>query len=752
MTPVAPFLDKMGLFEDALLQGGKYRQHLIHMLQVYLLGALIISSSTNLSVFIDRAFGSYQFSAAGKGAIPLDVKASVARVLDVWMVVSCCHDVAYPIQKFKDWLRLFFENYVEPSVVRNMPLGVINSLSILQNRRFHEYKQRLVARHPECARWLDKMYYSRLAEHSPHAPDHGILSGFLVMDALDRLVSQPYEPGNRFVDDFIRLIRHLFEVDKPTYESIRDLIGDAMALHGSYWWRSADDQTSDRSWYRDNSELMWDQLLFRQYESEGATFSIQFAAHPLAFLLAFCDVLQEYGRPRVGTDGEPDIYNPSLYVHDVQVLKQSEFIVVMRHSSRTQTTVHGEELSPIASDQLRHALRLLSRASIKESRRRNRAIRVRQSDRANGVASVNLDLVGIEHDSKEDVWYVADYLYDIADKIRELRLFSSTFRCGKDFRFGVRFDGVAVSEAAPLPETWWIDGEDACWREYEDVTRLIGDCRVWDDTYRRARGRIWSEAPVLPLERFLRFVKRQGARSVLDAGCGDGRYVKLMMQLDYPRIVGCDASEAGLKLCRDYVKSNFQEKRDSFTPITATLESRAYLAGDFDIALCNDVLMHTEYEVSVEILRNLHRAVRPEGWLVFNLCTVDEPTRKARVDIGEVISEVDHYTAWYIPPNQNEKFYFTYYDEKRLRKLLDDAFDVATIGRAKIRKWRVREDPHPGYREYIHEHEFWLVFCKIPRPVRAHSDESSSDRIPVSGSDRREIFTHASKLVGRLRM
>jgi ubiquinone/menaquinone biosynthesis C-methylase UbiE len=135
-----------------------------------------------------------------------------------------------------------------------------------------------------------------------------------------------------------------------------------------------------------------------------------------------------------------------------------------------------------------------------------------------------------------------------------------------------------------------------------------------------ARGRLEYAEPVIPdptLDRKFEVITEElrrlpAAKSLLDAGCGDGRYLAALPTLGpLPRrVVGVDIAESILQTARAAAA------RAGVRPelVRANVERLPFADAEFDLVLCSQVIEHLlDPEAG---LRELARVVAPGGFLV----------------------------------------------------------------------------------------------------------------------------------------
>jgi len=93
----------------------------------------------------------------------------------------------------------------------------------------------------------------------------------------------------------------------------------------------------------------------------------------------------------------------------------------------------------------------------------------------------------------------------------------------------------------------------------------------------------------------------------LDCGCADGGYTVAMVDLGVEKAIGVDALEGRIVQARERVHPAVEF-------LHASAEALPFTEASFDGVLLNEVLEHVVDEV--QVLREIHRVLRPRGHLV----------------------------------------------------------------------------------------------------------------------------------------
>ncbi len=230
-------------FEDILGTGVRYREHLIHQFQVFLLGLYIINSNKR----IQGAMKSYLETNGING--------NLTNVIRCWFLSSVFHDFAYSMEKINDWLGEYFKTLFSPELVgKKLPfvflwenLFTVERYEYNKNILIKLIRERLnVPFESDEASGLHHSFITILMDKSDNKKKNHGLFGALVM--LNELHKRNY--------------------DNPDFQKIVLEGSFSIALHAL-------------DVYQD---------LF--YIQKGLLQNI-----PFAFLLVYCDNAQEWGRP-----------------------------------------------------------------------------------------------------------------------------------------------------------------------------------------------------------------------------------------------------------------------------------------------------------------------------------------------------------------------------------------------------------------------------------------------------------------------
>jgi SAM-dependent methyltransferase len=230
----------------------------------------------------------------------------------------------------------------------------------------------------------------------------------------------------------------------------------------------------------------------------------------------------------------------------------------------------------------------------------------------------------------------------------------------------------------------------------------------WDGRYRAAgEGRLWPDEPTI---RWLNLGtwKRAGIRTVLDAGCGDGKNLATLVRAGFTSM-GADLSPSALEKCEHYLREQGLAGGYELLPPTP-LETLPIETASVDAALCIDVLGHLPQPGLV--IGELARVVRPGGLIYASVFhPADECRTGPRMRLGDTADEF-----WYTPsvPDGRE-FYYRFYEREQVVEL----FSSTGLRVVSVEAHRWPEPPHQGYREEPHVHASWFVLAEKDGARRA---------------------------------
>lgn len=231
-----------------------YRDHYLHQFQVFLLGLYII----------DKLYSKF----------PPDIEKQ-------WLISSSFHDMAYPIQLYDSWAKVFFDKSL------GVPeIGVTDMKS-------HFVDKTLLSCMGDIINLLCKLHFGRVLQGNWLAKEKELV---------------------RFFHEKITKVKHhcvlssvflLKQADKLKSSLLNDLFVPsalAIALH---------------------HEEVWKELSLEHKLS-----ILKFENDPLSFLLLFCDAAQEWGRPKDIISDRPKAEEENFILEKFSVTKSKCLVII----------------------------------------------------------------------------------------------------------------------------------------------------------------------------------------------------------------------------------------------------------------------------------------------------------------------------------------------------------------------------------------------------------------------------------------
>ncbi|MGY4707609.1 class I SAM-dependent methyltransferase [Candidatus Bipolaricaulota sp. J31] len=130
---------------------------------------------------------------------------------------------------------------------------------------------------------------------------------------------------------------------------------------------------------------------------------------------------------------------------------------------------------------------------------------------------------------------------------------------------------------------------------------------VWDDFFRE--GKFASREPTWGVRRFAEFLKREGARRILDLGCGAGRHVLFLAREGF-EVHGLDSSVEALRICRERLEAEGLPA----ALVQADMRKIPYPEGFFDAAIAIASLYHGTLADMRRAIAEVRRVLKPGGF------------------------------------------------------------------------------------------------------------------------------------------
>jgi len=228
--------------EDILLRNPEYRDHFLHQFQVFLLGAYIIDKLyDHKEKCITEFKESYE-----------------CGIENAWLLASTYHDFNYSIQEYDFWIKEFFSHALSISQNTKCSLSPLN-LDVAFIRENFLLKTQEICEVLNLK--MNDIVMNFFYEEATTERNHGLLSALSLLKLFENTTQNK--------------INHSGLIQAAV----------AIALHDESIWKAF----SGRG---ENDDSEWN----RNFAEETFLKNQEFKKYPLAFLLIFCDTVQEWGR------------------------------------------------------------------------------------------------------------------------------------------------------------------------------------------------------------------------------------------------------------------------------------------------------------------------------------------------------------------------------------------------------------------------------------------------------------------------
>lgn len=215
---------------------------------------------------------------------------------------------------------------------------------------------------------------------------------------------------------------------------------------------------------------------------------------------------------------------------------------------------------------------------------------------------------------------------------------------------------------------------------------------AWNDSYHfDGGGDLWSNAPVPFTYRVASLAQDAQAKLTLDLPCGDGRNIG-PLAASSEAVVAADSSENAIELA--FLRTRRQGVTNCVA-IVADVFHSGFAGEQFDVVYCWDLLGHLRSPVPA--LNELLRVTRAGGFLCASVFATGDSTRGRDMEIAGP----DEYIY-------RRQFYYRFYDHRAVGELARSV--SGTVVSIELATWS--EPPHPGFRDYEHEHQSWAIIIR----------------------------------------
>ena len=147
----------------------------------------------------------------------------------------------------------------------------------------------------------------------------------------------------------------------------------------------------------------------------------------------------------------------------------------------------------------------------------------------------------------------------------------------------------------------------------ESVTQSL---ESWDKIYAQ-QGKVFTE-PHEDLPKFVQSLRKSGASTILDLGCGSGRHVIYLARCGFS-VFGIDNSQEGLKITRKWLND---ERLDADLQLHSMTDKLPYQNSFFDAVLSTQVIHHADIATIKGIVKEVSRVLKSDGFLFITVPSI----------------------------------------------------------------------------------------------------------------------------------
>ena len=137
--------------------------------------------------------------------------------------------------------------------------------------------------------------------------------------------------------------------------------------------------------------------------------------------------------------------------------------------------------------------------------------------------------------------------------------------------------------------------------------------KQWDKIFKED-GKVFTGVKS-GLPEFVKLLKKNNARKVLDLGSGSGRHVVYLAKEGFDAF-GIDIAEEGIRITKDWLK---KENLKADLKIGNIYEKLPYPDNFFDAILTTGVICHSDIKGIRKAIKEIERILKPQGFIFVNV-------------------------------------------------------------------------------------------------------------------------------------